>query len=215
MASAQTMLHPCTCDSHSGTPGINRRSSDRASSIAGERGEKSISLPPTPWRVVEKACTFVGAGQSGTIQSTYALASREAIPVSTTCTGFPRAEHAQQVGKIARQRRFPVHRFLRHGMRKSKPPSVQRLTRECDVGTSAIRRVADQRMVQRREMDANLVSAAGFEPTDKQRAIAEALAHRVAGERRLAAANNGHRCTFGRMPADRRVDNATANDVAN
>src|SRR5437762_8951056 len=70
-------------------------------------------------------------------------------------------------------------------------------------------------MVQRREMDANLVSAAGFEPTDKQRAIAEALAHRVAGERRLAAANNGHRCTFGWMPADGRVDNAAASDVAN
>ena len=91
---------------------------------------------------------------------------------------------------------------------------VQRLPRERDRPAPSVRRIADQRMADRRQVHADLVRASGLQPAAQQRRVAEALDHLVVGARGLARGHDRHRGAARRMATDRRVDGAAAGDVA-
>jgi hypothetical protein len=84
----------------------------------------------------------------------------------------------------------------------------------CARAPASVSRVADQRMTDRRQMDADLVRASGFERALDERRSTEALERRHVRSRRFAARHDGHRRSSKRMTADRRVDDRGAGDVA-
>jgi len=103
-------------------------------------------------------------------------------------------------------------------MNESEANRVQRLTVECrhhgSTATAAIRRIANQRMLDCRKMNANLMRASRFQRALHERCGAEALERRDVGTRRFAARHDRHRRADARMTADRCVDRCRARDVA-
>jgi len=95
---------------------------------------------------------------------------------------------------------------------------MQRLTVECrhhgSAATAAIRRIAKQRMLDCRKMNADLMRASRFQRALHERCGAEALERRDVGTRRFAARHDRHRRANARMTADRGVDRCRARDVA-
>src|SRR5256885_16593861 len=75
----------------------------------------------------------------------------------------------QLVEKIGRKRRGDAKRFVCHGMHHLELSSVQHRTICVSL---SIKPVACQRMIDRGEMDANLMCAAGLERDVEERAIA-------------------------------------------
>ena len=74
------------------------------------------------------------------------------------------SKRLEQRRKIRCRGRLPLHRPPRHGMDQSEPPGVKRLAVERESVSPAISRISNQRMLQRRHVNANLVRAAGLEP---------------------------------------------------
>ena len=74
----------------------------------------------------------------------------------------------------------------------------------------SVHRVADDRVAQRCQVDANLVGASGLEARLQERVVVESLEHTIASDRTLAAAGRpyGHLDSIRGMAADRRVDDA-------
>ena len=91
---------------------------------------------------------------------------------------------------------------------------MQRLPSERDAALPAIRRIADQRMPERGQVNAYLMGPTGLEPAGEQRAIAKSLAHFIARHRGFPAGDDRHRRAPDRVTADRRIDRAAAGDVA-
>ena len=81
-------------------------------------------------------------------------------------------------------------------------------------GATAIDGIADQRVVERREVHADLVGAAGLEAAAHERGRAVTLDHVDVGSRGLAARHHGHRRALHRMTADRRIDDDAAGEIA-
>src|SRR5207247_1819625 len=94
----------------------------------------------------------------------------------------------------------------RHRMDETEAPRVQRLTMERYPMTASVCGIADERMLERREVHSDLMRAARLEPAGKQRARSEAFAHLIMRNRGLARRDDGHRCALDRMAADRRID---------
>src|SRR5262245_52382833 len=88
---------------------------------------------------------------------------------------MPRAERREQSLEIGRQRRVPTACETGKRMHERKARRVQRLPRERDGAFAAVRRVADQRVAERSEVNANLMRAPGLEPAAEQRSDAEPL----------------------------------------
>jgi hypothetical protein len=74
---------------------------------------------------------------------------------------------------------------------------------------AAIRRIADQRVPDGGEMDADLMCSAGFERATHERRVAEALERRHVSACRLAGGDDGHRGARGGVAPDRRVGGNT------
>ncbi len=99
-------------------------------------------------------------------------------------------------------------------MYEAKSPGVQCLPPERYAALLAVRPIADQRMSERGQVNADLVRAAGLEAAGEQRAVAETLAHLIARDGCFAGRDDRHRRAPDRMTADRRVDRATMDDVS-
>ena len=91
---------------------------------------------------------------------------------------------------------------------------MQRLAMERNSMTASVRGIADERMLERREVHPDLMRASRLEPARKQRARGEAFAHLVVRDRGLAGRDDGHRRALDRMAADRRVDAAAPSQHA-
>src|SRR5262245_2500190 len=89
-------------------------------------------------------------------------------------------------------------------------PRMQRLAIEGHSLFSAVDRVADERVLDRREVNAYLVRASGLQPAAEERALLEALAHLVMRNGSLAARDDRHRGALDRVPTDRGVDVSAA-----
>jgi hypothetical protein len=68
-------------------------------------------------------------------------------------------------------------------MDETEAPGVERLPSERDATPFAIRRIPDQRMSERGEVNADLVGSPGFEPASEQRAVAETFPHLITRDR--------------------------------
>src|SRR5947207_11774822 len=99
-------------------------------------------------------------------------------------------------------------------MRESEPPSVQRLTMKCDAASPPVRGIAHQRMMERREMNADLMRATRFQPALEQRAGREALSNFIVRHGALAGRHNRHRRPLDGMACDRRVDASAVSEPA-
>jgi hypothetical protein len=95
---------------------------------------------------------------------------------------------------------------------------MQRLTREgwqrSVRATPSVGGIADQRMVDRRKVDPDLMRAARFEPARNQRCHAESFQRRNVRACRFSTRHDGHRRARTRMAADRRIDDRGASDIA-
>ena len=92
-----------------------------------------------------------------------------------------RVDRRDQVFEIPRHRRFDANALARDRMRERQPPRVQRLprkraqrggdrrVRDLHRVASPYTAIADERPAARREVDANLMRAAGLEPAPEQR----------------------------------------------
>src|SRR5206468_4772168 len=106
-----------------------------------------------------------------------------------------------------RNRRGAFDRLPESRMDKRESGRVECIAVERDrrarTGLS-IDRVADDRVPQRRQMDANLVGTPGLEANLQQREVGKALEHAIAGDRALAAAGrtDRHLHPIGRMAPD-------------
>src|SRR5437899_6608117 len=117
------------------------------------------------------------------------------------------AQLRQQALHVVRQRRFPLPASFRLRMNESEANRVQRLTVECrhhgSTATAAIRRIANQRMLDCRKMNANLMRASRFQRALHERCGAEALERRDVGTRRFAARHARHLRANARTTATR------------
>src|SRR5207237_3053080 len=127
------------------------------------------------------------------IQSSLAAARREASVTSGIRRRPALAKRGEQRAEIGGQWSFPLHRRPRQRMHEPKTPRVKRLTTECDRVLAPVRGVADERMTQRRQMNAYLVRAPGFQSAREERAVAEAFSNLEAGQRGLARGHDRHR----------------------
>lgn len=81
-------------------------------------------------------------------------------------------------------------------------------------GPRAVRSIADQRMADRGEMDADLMGASGLELDTQQTMPSETFEDSVARARGASIGDHGHARALGRMAADRGVDPAPGDDLA-
>src|SRR6185312_2232866 len=120
--------------------------------------------------------------------------------------------------EIVRWLGLPAHLRAGHRMIEREPPRVQRLAphrrQAGNVARAAVCGIADDRMADRGEVDADLVRAAGLQRALDERRDRVALAWRDMRARRAAALDDGHRRARHRMAADRRIDGDRALDVA-
>src|SRR5688572_389929 len=79
--------------------------------------------------------------------------------------------------EIRRQRRLEVEPVATHGMPEAQAVRVQELPLEPQVALRAVLRIARHGQVDRREVHADLVRAAGLEPDVEQRVLGESLSH--------------------------------------
>src|SRR5437899_10662127 len=102
------------------------------------------------------------------------------------------AQLRQQALHVVRQRRFPLPASFRLRMNESEANRVQRLTVECrhhgSTETAAIRRIANQRMLDCRKMNANLMRASRLPRAFHECCSAEALERTGVGKIRHIAA---------------------------
>ncbi len=176
---ASTTVVPCTCRNHAGSAGrlAARRArfastSSRSSPLPRPRFMPPPSAPAhgprlaPPSRVVTNARTRGGAGHDGTIQRS-SSGARSAIDVVRRLDR--QCERPGERGEVGRRRRPPRHRVAGPRMHERQPPRVQRLPAERRPRTAAVRGIADERMTDRLQMNADLVRAARLEPADDER----------------------------------------------
>src|SRR6185295_17494914 len=80
--------------------------------------------------------------------------------------------------------------------------------------TATVDRIADQRMADLLQVDADLVCSAGLEAALEQRRAPEALDDAKGGARRLAAVRDRHAHARARVASERGVDGAACRRVA-
>src|SRR5262249_51345840 len=99
-------------------------------------------------------------------------------------------------------------------MIEAEPAGMQRLSMKSDPVSPSVDRVAHQRMLERREVDAYLVSTARLEPAAEKRTFCETRAHFVMRDGSLASRYHRHRRALDRVPPDRRMDVSAASQHA-
>ena len=229
---------PCTCASHT----RRRRQELRQAAPVFEHGGELVVLRRHRRADVERRAradgdaavarrrqrqrTCGGASHAGTIQSSPAWATRCARPAVTAVIahcGAPRAAPPP-----ARRNRPAAALPTACAARVTGCTSPSRCAcsawrgkcarrrqqRRSGCAAAAIRRVAQQRMADRRQVHADLVRAAGLQPAADERRGAEALDDLDVRARRLAGRDDGHRRALRRMAADRRIDRRRAREVA-
>src|ERR1700687_2996776 len=142
------------------------------------------------------------------------MQERQASPRASHYGSVKPSQGLHKIGELGGPRRFEAKLHLAAGMEKAEHAGVQRLTAKLArraegdsfffaFGTraaarAAIGRIADQRMADVGQMDADLMRASGFEPALQQRsesflARAELFDDGVARARGLAlSAQHGH-----------------------
>src|SRR4051794_33708046 len=80
--------------------------------------------------------------------------------------------------------------------------------------TTAIERIAHQRITEMGHVHTNLMGAPGFQLDPHMGMRAEAFQHPVMGDRRLATFDHGHALTLLAMTTNRRIDSAAGDDHA-
>ena len=239
-ASSRTTLRPWTCSSQTGGVGRNAPTARRLrATAAGSSPPVRGEVERIAWRDARAA----RGASSRTRRPPAAPASRaRSSPAprrrnAATAAGRRRASRvaapplaARHGGVHERPRRAAgaARRSAKSGgsgdshsqatsfdrMDEPQPRACSAWRGKGDRLPSAVRRIADQRMAERRQVDADLVRASGLEATGEQRRDAEALEHVVVRARGLAGRDDRHRRALRRMAADRRVDGAAAREVA-
>src|SRR5262249_2332332 len=128
------------------------------------------------------------------------------------CVGL---ECADQRRHVLWWRHFPLERLASQRVLECESRCVQRLALERvelgnqrlagtprNTSTSAVDRIANQRMSDVREMHPYLVSATGFELRSHQRVSAKSLQHPVMGHGLAAVTAHSHACSLRPVPTD-------------
>src|ERR1051326_2054117 len=93
---------------------------------------------------------------------------------ATSLAGTGRLEGHLELG---RQRRFHLDGLAGERMREREPGGVQELAAEAEVALDAVDRVAGDRELDRRQVDANLMRPPGLEPDAEKRVLRQQLDH--------------------------------------
>src|SRR5215471_21592137 len=99
-------------------------------------------------------------------------------------------------------------------MIEAEAAGMQCLSMKSDPVSPSVDRVAHQRMLERREVDAYLVSTARLEPAAEKRTFCETRAHFVMRDGSLACRYHCHRGALDRVSSNRRIDVSAASEHA-
>src|SRR5439155_572763 len=126
------------------------------------------------------------------------------------------AQLVEQALEVARQRRAPDHQLPVTRMPQRQLGRVQRLAREGKAMARAatVHHVADQRVTDMLEVNADLVRAPRFQPAFDQRRAAEALQDAKRSARRLAAVRYRHANPRADVAAHRGIDHSARRRIA-